>query len=253
MRKKDMDYYSDCFAKMKYGADIKKQAAEKIKVIKKNWQEYWIAGSSLNVSPVFLALVHIMEADGDMNKQILNGQPVTEKTTIAPEGWGPWKSWKESTFAVVDSRPYIKNAVTGELILWYMEKWNGWGYAKQGKHSPYIFGGTDLCENSGKYIADGVYDPHAETKQAGAAVLLAVGMQSNAFPALDSPVFNGPCKPPPFPLKNASWPIESVVLFQRFFNQCVDGIFSEKQPKKLVVDGICGPKTQKSLRVVMFE
>jgi len=52
-----------------------------------------------------------------------------------------------------------------------LEIYNGLGYASRGRPSPYVWSGTDQYI-SGKYIADGVYDPNAVDKQLGCAGLL---------------------------------------------------------------------------------
>ena len=56
--------------------------------------------------------------------------------------------------------------------LTFLEEYNGLGYAQRGVASPYIWAGTDQYR-SGKYIADGHFDPHAIDHQLGCAALLA--------------------------------------------------------------------------------
>jgi lysozyme family protein len=52
-----------------------------------------------------------------------------------------------------------------------LEQYNGLGYAAHGVPSPYVWSGTDQY-HSGKYVRDGVYDPHVVDAQLGCAGLL---------------------------------------------------------------------------------
>jgi lysozyme family protein len=57
-------------------------------------------------------------------------------------------------------------------LLTLLEEYNGLGYASMGRPSPYVWASTDQY-HSGKYIADGHYDPNAIDHQLGCGALLA--------------------------------------------------------------------------------
>ncbi len=56
-------------------------------------------------------------------------------------------------------------------MLLVVEGYNGFGYARKGKMSPYLWSGSNNY-TKGKYVADGKYDPEAVSHQIGAALLL---------------------------------------------------------------------------------
>jgi len=112
----------------------------------------------------FVGVIHFMECACNFNRQILNGEPWNLETTLHPEGKGPWRDWQHSTDEALRHRAL--------RTLGDIEAWNGMGYCNRGMNSPYLWRGSNHGEGVGKYIADGRYDPHAESKQVGAAVIL---------------------------------------------------------------------------------
>jgi lysozyme family protein len=132
----------------------------------------------------FIAVVHEREASQAWTKSIAQGDPWNRVSTHVPAGRGPFKSWEDAAVdALVNCAPYAARnkdwSPGGALTL--LEKYNGLGYAKRGKPSPYIWAGTNQYV-SGKYVADGVYNPSAVDKQLGCAGLL---LKMGAF---DKPV-----------------------------------------------------------------
>lgn len=112
----------------------------------------------------YVGILHYLEAGCRFERQILNGQPWAQRTTIAPIGLGPWESWGGSTIAAL-ARRQIRG-------LRDLEDWNGRGYMHRRLNSPYLWSGSNYGVGLGKYVADGKYDPQAVSKQIGAAVLL---------------------------------------------------------------------------------
>ena len=51
------------------------------------------------------------------------------------------------------------------------ERYNGLGYRRAGRFSPYLWSGTNWAQ-PGKYTADNVFDPSAESEQPGVAALM---------------------------------------------------------------------------------
>ena len=64
-----------------------------------------------------------------------------------------------------------------------LEQYNGLGYASRGVPSPYLWAGTNQYK-SGKYVRDGVYDPHAVDSQPGCAGLLLAMMELDQLSVL---------------------------------------------------------------------
>lgn len=125
-----------------------------------------------NVPWQVVLAIHSLESNQDFHACLHNGQPWYKKTTIVPKDVGPFNSWKESTLDAFSRRelPMIWNM---ENTLYFLEKYNGLGYLKKDEMTPYLWAGSDYYIK-GKYIADGVYDQNAVSKQIGAACILKV-------------------------------------------------------------------------------
>lgn len=122
----------------------------------------------------FIAVVHEREASQKWNTQLGQGDPLNKKSTHVPKGRGPFSTWEEGAVdALTKCAPFAaKNtdwSPGGALTM--LEKYNGLGYANKGRPSPYVWAGTDQYV-SGKYVADGVYDPNKVDTQLGCAGLL---------------------------------------------------------------------------------
>jgi lysozyme family protein len=133
-----------------------------------------LGNAGFNVPWEVIGALHGLEASFDFNKQILNGQPWTRKTTWVPKNLGPWGSWMQST---VDGFIYEEKynpaprvwTVAGTAL--FFERWNGMGYWRMKKASPYLWSYTS-AQQHGKYVSDGKYDPRAESLQVGAMAML---------------------------------------------------------------------------------
>lgn len=138
-----------------------------------------------------IAVIHEREASQNWNANIAQGDRWDQESTHVPAGRGPFPSWKTAACdALQKCAPYAAAwhdwSIGGALAL--LEKYNGLGYSRRGKPSPYIWAGSDQYV-SGKYVADGVYDPDAVDHQLGCAVLLA------AMIAIDTSITFGPSPP----------------------------------------------------------
>lgn len=122
----------------------------------------------------FIAVVHEREASQKWDRQLGQGDPLNKKSTHVPKGRGPFASWEDGAVdALVNCAPFAARnkdwSAGGALAM--LEKYNGLGYFNKGIPSPYIWSGTNQY-TSGKYIADGVFDPNVVDKQLGCAGLL---------------------------------------------------------------------------------
>lgn len=121
-----------------------------------------------------LAVIHMREAGNDFRRQILNGEPWAQTTKLVPAGIGPFDSWKDSTWYAIVHHGLV--GLIGEptnVILQFLETWNGWGYFSRGKQSPYLWSGSNMGLGVGKYVKDckDGYDLTAVDQQIGAAVM----------------------------------------------------------------------------------
>jgi len=143
-----------------------------------NRSRYEAVGTPLNIPWYFIAAIHSMESSQSFNGHLHNGDPLTARTVHVPAGrpvnGNPPFTWEQSA----------TDALTGEHLdqvtewglagtLYQIEKYNGFGYRNfhPGVLTPYLWSWTNHY-TSGKYVADGTFDPDAVSQQSGAATLL---------------------------------------------------------------------------------
>lgn len=126
-----------------------------------------------------VGVIHSLECNLNFSKHLHNGDPLTSRTVNYPpnrplRGEPPF-SWTESAIdaLIFDEFDKIKDWGIANT-LFRLNLYNGFnGYNKRGINSPYLFSFTNHY-TKGKYVADGVFDPEAVSKQIGAAPLLKI-------------------------------------------------------------------------------
>lgn len=137
--------------------------------------QYQAVAAITKVPWFVIAVIHEREASQSWKANIAQGDPWNKRSVHVPSGRGPFKSWKDAAIdALSKCAPYAARwtdwTAGGALTL--LEQYNGLGYAKKGRPSPYIWASTDQYVR-GKYVADGHYDPNAVDHQLGCAALVA--------------------------------------------------------------------------------
>lgn len=131
----------------------------------------------------FVATLHHMEAGGNFNCHLANGDPLIARTVNEPVGlpkFGkPPFSWEEAATAVLFSKGWSPENegldwTDTAKCLYRMESYNGWGYRLYHSDclSPYLWSGTNHYIK-GKYASDGKYDPELVSKQVGCVPIMA--------------------------------------------------------------------------------
>lgn len=125
-----------------------------------------------------IAVIHEREASQSWHAGLAQGDPWNKVSIHIPRGIGPFSSWVDAAiYALEHCAPHAAAnkdwSVGGTLTL--LERYNGLGYAARDLPSPYIWASTDQYR-SGKFIADGHYDPYAIDHQIGCAALLSAMM-----------------------------------------------------------------------------
>lgn len=120
-----------------------------------------------------VAVIHGLEASYDFRRQILNGEPWDQRSTLVPAGYGPWDSWVEAAITGFKIKTLPNKWDVGST-LYFLEGFNGYGYSNKGLISPYIYSYTNhyVSQGGGKYVRDGVFDRSAVSLQVGAAITL---------------------------------------------------------------------------------
>jgi lysozyme family protein len=155
-----------------------------VKRIVANKTRYQAVADRFNKMPWwFPAIVHQMEASGNFNRHLHNGDPLTHRTVQVPEGrpltGAPPFTWEQSADDALRMKHF--DAVSDWSMpnaLWLLEKYNGMGYRAKGINTPYLWSYTNHY-TKGKYIGDHRYDPNAVSGQAGAAAMLKVLQEKN--------------------------------------------------------------------------
>lgn len=142
---------------------------------------------------VLVGVIHLRESDMDFNTYLGNGQRLNMRTTIEPDGRGPFCQSLPATQEEFKAGCIDALAIDGlsgvaqpmdrwelgrywgswplEKMIFYAHKLNGLGYWYKGLRSPYLYGGSNL-QQPGKYVSDGNFDPNVMDTQPGIVPIL---------------------------------------------------------------------------------
>lgn len=126
-------------------------------------------------APVLFGL-HYRESDADFSCHPHEGSPLTHRTRYVPKGrptGDPPFTFLQSAEDAYYGYEHLEKRAWHEpgAVCYWSESFNGLGYMKRGRVSPYVWSGTDAYQR-GKYVADGRYDPLFVDKQLGVAAIL---------------------------------------------------------------------------------
>jgi lysozyme family protein len=202
-----------------------------------------------------VAVIHNLEAGGDWSKGLHCGQRWDCVTTLVPRGKWPFSSWEAAAIDAVGNHKGIAWTIGG--IGKFLEMYNGGGYLKRGKHSPYLWSGSNIGLGVGlypmrKFVGDGHYDPAAVSLQVGGMLILHQMIALGAWgiaqkpPEVPSEAHGSGTRPEPAqdmpPLRIGSYG-GNVRVLQAALNEILKGVSAP-----LDVDGRLGPKTAAAAR-----
>lgn len=242
MRDTSIEYYQRLWDRARLSAWAEERRGRVLQKWEANRREY----EAVRLAPaLWIFAIHMMEAGGNLQRQILNGQYWKNPTTIVPVGRGPWNSWRASALAALQG---YRNARRWSIpdMLRRAENWNGMGYAMRGLDSPYLVSGCDIDGDGrderhqvGKYTSDGWYDPAAVSQQVGVIAILKLVQAQD--PQAFSPVAVRSGAPPQIYYdRRGENRVEAVEVHQVALNAITDG--------RLVVDGWAGHRTSQGHR-----
>lgn len=177
-----------------------------------------------------IAVIHERESSQDWRGSLAQGDPWNRVSVHVPAGRGPFNSWEEAAIdALVNCSPFLARKKDWSLgaTLTNLELYNGTGYASRGLPSPYVWAGTDQYR-SGKYVADGKFDPAKIDPQPGCAALLKIMMTldpSIKFGGVTVPPLQQP-KPTPVPTPSVTNPAPGSI--GAFIASIFNAIFRRK-------------------------
>jgi lysozyme family protein len=121
------------------------------------------------VPAVYIGPSFEREASNNFTKNPAQGWSLHSVSKIIPHN-GPFPDWRTAAIAAYKLNGLDKIGAdnwTWELICFYGELFNGFGYRDyHHMHSPYLWGGTNI-QTVGKYTSDGAFDPAHMDEQLG--------------------------------------------------------------------------------------
>ena len=177
--------YENLWAKCAVDAERVSEIDGQIKKITSNLDKYRAVEESTGVPWFWIACTHYREASLAFDRVLHNGEKIIgtgKKTSLVPAGRGPFYSWEEAAIDAVTVSPHSLDRIDdwpASRCLYEFERYNGWGYMGK-ENSPYVWAGTTLSDERGKYVRDHVFDPNAVEKQLGCAAIMKRLVETNA-------------------------------------------------------------------------
>ena len=124
----------------------------------------------------FIGCLHMLESGFNFNGHLHNGDPLTHCTVRIPKNHpaagNPPFSWEDSAVDALQLKGLHKwTDWSWPGMLYQFERYNGFGYRMRGLPSPYLWS-FSRHYTGGKFIADGLFSPNAQSNQCGAGTLL---------------------------------------------------------------------------------
>lgn len=147
--------------------------------LKQHRERYEAVGEPLGIPWYFIGCIHALEGGFDFNTHMFNGDPLTARTVRVPEGQPEAPpanreryTWEESATAAMRFKGFDRDTDWSlPRLLYRWERYNGFGYRRQGVPTPYLWSFSTLYDK-GRFVADHEFDPNARSKQAGAATMV---------------------------------------------------------------------------------
>jgi lysozyme family protein len=141
-----------------------------------NKARYLTVEKTTGIPWFLIAALHERESSQDFGTYLGNGQSLKRRTTQVPAGRGPFtgpNAWERGAIDALqlDGLTRVREWRL-EKILFYCEKFNGFGAWQNGVPSSYIWAGTSI-QQPGKWIADHKWSASYWDTQIGVAALIA--------------------------------------------------------------------------------
>lgn len=173
--------YTDWWAKATIDDSARARVTETVKKILqyRNTYEQLVKGMALPWW--FVAVLHYRESSLDFTTHLHNGDKLSARTKNVPSGrpllGQPPFTWVESALDALKMKDlHLLKDVSVPRLLFEAERYNGFGYRNRDDESVYVWSGTSMSDEKGKFVRDGVYDRSAPEKQLGIAALM-LGLQ----------------------------------------------------------------------------
>jgi lysozyme family protein len=223
---------------------------------------YKAVEAETRVPALWIAAINERESASNMRTYLGNGQSLKRITTLVPRGRGPFKSWEDGARDALhlDKIDLVKSW-NWSIACYESELWNGFGPRNHGKHSGYVWAGTNIYDG-GKYVSDGVWDPHYRDSQLGTIPIMKMLIYLDSSLDFDigttkiKPADNDPHPVPAFEEGSCEWLQKSLNTILKS-DLDVDGIYGRRTKSVLMdyqnirdlnVDGLLGTITMETIK-----
>ncbi len=173
LRSEYQAYYDACRVRPECRGNV----AYYVKRLRNGRPLYEAVGRDLNGIPwAFIGAIHAMECGFNFSGHMHNGDPLGARTVQVPKGrpltGTPPFTWRESAIDALTMKGFhdVRDWSMPHM-LYLLERYNGMGYRMRRLASPYLWSFSNHYSR-GKFVKDGIYDPHAVSRQCGVAVML---------------------------------------------------------------------------------
>ncbi len=173
LRSEYQAYYDACRVR----SECRGNVAYYVKRLRNGRSLYEAVGRDLNGIPwAFIGAIHAMECGFNFAGHLHNGDPLSARTVQVPKGrpltGTPPFTWRESAIDALTMKGFhdVRDWSIPHM-LYLLERYNGMGYRMRRLASPYLWSFSNHYSR-GKFVKDGIYDPHAVSRQCGVAVML---------------------------------------------------------------------------------
>lgn len=173
LRSEYQAYYDACRVRPECRGNV----AYYVKRLRNGRPLYEAVGRDLNGIPwAFIGAIHAMECGFNFAGHLHNGDPLSARTVQVPKGrpltGTPPFTWRESAIDALTMKGFhdVRDWSIPHM-LYLLERYNGMGYRMRRLASPYLWSFSNHYSR-GKFVKDGIYDPHAVSRQCGVAVML---------------------------------------------------------------------------------
>ncbi len=171
------DEYAAWFAAAQIRPEFRESTDWHLTMMRQSRSRYERLGKRLGIPWAFIAATHGLEASFNFRAHFHNGDfPLSRRTRQVPANrpptWLPPSDWESSASDALRLLGFTGQSDWSlPRTLYRLEAYNGFGYRRAGRASPYLWSFSSLYSR-GKFVADGRFDPKARSKQCGAAVML---------------------------------------------------------------------------------
>lgn len=250
-------------------APLVEQVARKLVGFKDRYK--WVSDRT-GVPIAVLATLHERESTANFHTYLGNGEPLNRVTRLVPKGRGPFadpQAWEKGAIDAIGLDGLAVNSAPWSMpyACWKGEAWNGFGPRNHGRHTGYLWSGTNIY-TGGKYVADGVWNPDFQDPQLGIVpVMLRMGtldpslQLTGVLAAVVAPSIVPAPAPAPVGVTGAL-EIQQALNIIGNYSLVEDGNYGRRtrnvirdfQLKHgLTTDGLVGPKTAAALEKALLD